>query len=69
MAAGDRAAFCDFYDRCAPLVYRLILRLVRDPGEAADVLQEVFCEAWQTVKTRTRQGLERLREIMGGRAG
>lgn len=47
MAAGDRAASCDFYDRYAPLVYPLILRLVRDPGEAADVLQDVFWEAWQ----------------------
>jgi RNA polymerase sigma-70 factor, ECF subfamily len=47
MAAGDREAFSRFYDRYAPLVYPLILRVVRDRSDAADVLQEVFWEAWQ----------------------
>ena len=47
MAAGDRDAFGRFYDRYAPLVYPLILRIVGEPAEAADVLQDVFWEAWQ----------------------
>src|SRR5256885_16355082 len=47
MAAGDRDAFGHFYDRYAPLVFPLILRIVRDRTDAADVLQEVFWEAWQ----------------------
>lgn len=47
MAAGDGAAFAPFYDRYAPLVYPLILRIVREPAEAADVLQDVFWEIWQ----------------------
>ena len=47
MAAGDREAFAQFYDRYAPLVFPLILKLVRERAEAADVLQEVFWEAWQ----------------------
>jgi RNA polymerase sigma-70 factor, ECF subfamily len=47
MAAGDREAFGTFYDRYAPLVYPLIVRIVRDRTDAADVLQEVFWEAWQ----------------------
>jgi RNA polymerase sigma-70 factor (ECF subfamily) len=46
MAAGDREAFGRFYDRFAPLAYPLILRMVREPADAADVLQEVFWEAW-----------------------
>jgi RNA polymerase sigma-70 factor, ECF subfamily len=47
MAAGDREAFGAFYDRYAPLVYPLIMRIVRDRTDAADVLQDVFWEAWQ----------------------
>jgi RNA polymerase sigma-70 factor, ECF subfamily len=47
MAAGDRGAFATFYDRYAPLVYPLIVRIVRDRSDAADVLQDVFWEAWR----------------------
>jgi len=48
MAAGDRAAFAAFYDRYAPLAYSVILRVVRDRADGADVLQDVFWEAWRT---------------------
>jgi RNA polymerase sigma-70 factor, ECF subfamily len=51
MAAGDREAFGAFYDRYAPLVYPLIVRIVRDRSDAADVLQDVFWEAWQGAGT------------------
>jgi RNA polymerase sigma-70 factor, ECF subfamily len=51
MAAGDREAFGTFYDRYAPLVYPLIVRIVRDRSDAADVLQDVFWEAWQGATT------------------
>src|SRR5262245_64912932 len=47
MAAGDREAFGSFYDRYASLVYPLIVRIVRDRSDAADVLQDVFWEAWR----------------------
>jgi RNA polymerase sigma-70 factor (ECF subfamily) len=47
MAAGDRDAFARFYDRYAPLVFPLVLRIVRSPADAADVLQDVFWEAWR----------------------
>ena len=47
MAAGDADACGAFYDRYARLVYPLIVRIVREPADAADVLQEVFWEAWQ----------------------
>jgi RNA polymerase sigma-70 factor (ECF subfamily) len=47
MAAGDRDAFGRFYDRYAPLVFPLILKIVRDRTDAADVLQDVFWEAWR----------------------
>ncbi len=48
MAEGDRGAFAVFYDRHARQVYPLIVRIVRDRSDAADVLQEVFWEAWQS---------------------
>ena len=51
MAAGDGGAFSRFYDRYAPLVYPLILRIVRDRSDAADVLQDVFWETWQAAGT------------------
>jgi anti-sigma-K factor RskA len=51
MAAGDRQAFAPFYDRFAPLVYPLVLRIVREPADAADLLQEIFWEAWQAAET------------------
>jgi RNA polymerase sigma-70 factor (ECF subfamily) len=51
MAAGDGEAFARFYDRYAPLVYPLILRIVRQPADAADVLQEAFWEAWRGAAT------------------
>jgi RNA polymerase sigma-70 factor (ECF subfamily) len=47
MAAGDREAFGRFYDRYAPFAYPMILRIVREPADASDVLQEVFWEVWR----------------------
>src|SRR2546426_12229932 len=47
MAAGDHEAFARFYDRYAPLVFPFVLRIVRDRADAADVLQDVFWEAWR----------------------
>jgi len=51
MAAGDGDAFARFYDRYAPLVFPLVLRIVRDPADAADVLQDTFWEVWRGAST------------------
>jgi RNA polymerase sigma-70 factor (ECF subfamily) len=48
MAEGDRDAFKQLYERHARDVYPLVLRIVRDPSDAGDVLQEAFWDAWQT---------------------
>jgi RNA polymerase sigma-70 factor, ECF subfamily len=47
MAGGDRDAFARVYDRYAPLVFSVIMRIVRAREDAAEVLQEVFWEAWR----------------------
>jgi RNA polymerase sigma-70 factor (ECF subfamily) len=45
-AAGDEAAFAQFYELMSPAAYGLALRVTRDPHMAQDVLQETFTEIW-----------------------
>jgi RNA polymerase sigma-70 factor, ECF subfamily len=42
-------ALAELYDRYGGMVYRLILRLVRDQGVAEDLVQETFLRAWNRV--------------------
>ena len=44
---GEQEAFSRFYDLTAAMVHGVILRVVRDPGMAEDVTQEVFVEIWR----------------------
>jgi len=46
MAQGDRDAFAAFYDRYAALAFALVRRILVQPAEAEEVLQEVFWQAW-----------------------
>lgn len=48
MAQGQLAALERFYDRYVPLVYRLVLRIVRNRADADEVVQEVFLQAWRS---------------------
>ena len=44
---GDQTAFADLYDIIAPLVHGVVLKVVRDPSQAEEVVQEVFVELWR----------------------
>jgi len=44
---GDQAAFGDLYDNVAALVHGVVLKIVRDPSQAEEVVQEVFVELWR----------------------
>src|SRR5262245_24366036 len=47
IARGDREAFSRFYDAFAGAVLGLVRRVLRDPGAAEEVLQEVFWQVWR----------------------
>lgn len=47
LAAGDRSALGDLYDRYARPVYSLALRMLGDAQSAEDVTQEVFLRVWR----------------------
>ena len=46
IARRDQVALGELYDRHCRLLFSLILRILRDRGEAEDALQEVFVRVW-----------------------
>lgn len=46
-ARGDSQAFAQFYDATSARSYGLALRVVRDPSQAEEVVQEVYLDVWR----------------------
>jgi RNA polymerase sigma factor (sigma-70 family) len=51
VAARDQSALGELYDRQSRLLFGLILRILKDQGEAEEVLQEVFVQVWARAGT------------------
>jgi len=54
IARGDRDAFARFYDLHAALVHTFALRVLREPAEAEEVVQDVFVQVWRQAETYSR---------------
>jgi RNA polymerase sigma-70 factor (ECF subfamily) len=46
-ARGDERAFADLYDQTSSRVYGMVLRVIRDAAQAAEVTQDVYLEVWR----------------------
>lgn len=49
LIAGDRAAFAQLVETYSPHIYRLALKILNDPQDAEDVLQETFIKALKSL--------------------
>jgi RNA polymerase sigma-70 factor (ECF subfamily) len=46
-ARGDEQAFATLYDQTSSRVYGMVLRVIRDAAQAAEVTQDVYLEVWR----------------------
>lgn len=51
IARRDGSAIGELYDRHARALFAVACRIVRDEGEAEDILQEAFLRVWQKAET------------------
>jgi RNA polymerase sigma-70 factor (ECF subfamily) len=55
VALGDERAYEALYDQAAGWVLGLVRRVLRDPAQAEEVMQEVLLEIWRTASRFDRQ--------------
>ena len=46
VAEGDREAFAELFDRVAPTILGVLIRLLRQRALAEEALQETFLQGW-----------------------
>ena len=51
VAEGDRTAFAALYEQTSPRLFGICLRMLRDRGQAEEVLQDVYLIVWQRAAT------------------
>src|SRR5687768_5369810 len=47
MAAGDESALGALYDRWSALVHSVVVRITADAGDAEELVEETFLQAWR----------------------
>ena len=52
MQAGSEEAFTELYRKYSPQFYINILRIIRDPLQAEEMVQEVFARIWENRKNK-----------------
>lgn len=51
IAAGESAALAEFYDETASSYYSFALRMLNDPHDAEEVIQDVFVQIWNKAQS------------------
>ena len=51
IAAQDRQALAELYDRLAAVLFAVAMRIVGDQSEAEEVMQDVFVQIWERADT------------------
>lgn len=49
--SGDQAAMTEIFDRYSGMAYSIALRVLGDPAQAEDVMQDVFFQVWRNPKS------------------
>jgi RNA polymerase sigma-70 factor, ECF subfamily len=56
IAARDEAALGELYDRCAPGLLGMLMRILSDRAAAEEVLEDVFARLWSEARRLSREG-------------